>query len=84
MAKRETETGEIIKTVGAVLADLFPLFVEKWTEFHSRPALAELEREQARLERRTERLVNQIRWFYPVFFLLFAWNLLLTVFLFLK
>lgn len=84
MAQKNSETGDIVRAVGAILTDLFPLFMEKWSDLHDRPTMEELQRDQTRLERLTSRLVNQIRWFYPVFFVLLLWNILLTVFLFLQ
>ncbi len=75
---------EYWKAVVPMIADLIPLFFDKWAEVNHRATFQDLERDQQRLARRLGRLAGRMRWYQTAFFLLLLWNIVLTVFLIIK
>lgn len=75
---------EYWKAIVPMIADLIPLFFDKWAELNHRSTFQDLERDQQRLARRLGRLAGRMRWYQTAFFLLLLWNIVLTVFLIIK
>jgi hypothetical protein len=74
-------------TLGALVplfSELIPLLLDKWSEIRNRPSIRELQRGQVRLGRRIKQMLRELRWYRALFFVLLIWNIILTVFLYIK
>ena len=79
--KKGSAATDLLEAIVPLFSDLLPLIMEKWAVANDRPLVRELEKEQDRLDRKLESTDNRLRWLYSFFFLLFIWNVFLTIFL---
>lgn len=73
------EGGETLKALLPLLADLIPLFLDKWADVNQRPSVRDLEERHVRMGRRIKKLAGQLTWHRVFFFVLLIWNVILTV-----
>ena len=83
-ARNFQQAAEMVKTIILSVSDLIPLFLDKWAAVNDRPATREMEKDISRIKSRLSRLTRREKWVYPLFFVLFVWNIVLTLIIILK